>query len=384
MSAQRTLAASVLVPVRDRWDELERCVAAFAVQDVDVPGGAEVVLIDDGGRDVVGRVRCPDAGQVSVRLLRQERRGRSEARNAGVVAARGELLVFVDSDSVVDPGFLRAMVEAAETHPIAIAFQGNLRVDATKWVWRAEGWTRDRNPKGRHVCGPMVGSTTSTPVAVAVRRTYAASFDALFDPRAVRGEDTLILCRLRSDGHLPTFVEKATAVHRPRGSVPAYVLRHFEIGFRDASARGRLAAEGRLLSPVGCESYVNWCAYADWYQAGAVVGVTVLIAYGIEVSGRCAGGAACWASVVPCAVSRARWAIQAMDSSKGCRASREAARRCRSRRRRHHPLDDQGEAVKARSTAHHTVGAWRHLLGDPRPRSVMHSLTRRQSADRTR
>jgi hypothetical protein len=282
---ERTLAATVIIPVRDRWEELGRCIAAVTAQEV--PGGAEVIVIDDGSREDVDIGRQSRVGRIPVTVLRQERSGRSNARNTGVGAARGRLLIFLDSDAVPDVTFLPAMTRAAEENPSALAFQGNLRADDTTLVWRAEG--ARLSSIQRTYLQPDGRLDFFNTAAAAVRSSYVPASGELFEPEAVRGGDTLLLCRLRSEGHLPAFVETATAVHRPRGSLGAYLLRHFEVGFRGSPARSRLAGAGGLLSIGGrlrmLQEIARTCRRCP---DGALVGAIVLVAYGLEIIGRAA------------------------------------------------------------------------------------------------
>ena len=69
----------------------------------------EVIVVDDGSEDdtagVVAR-RAPAA-----RLIRQSRKGPAEARNAGVAAASGEYLAFLDADDLWIPDKLACQVD---------------------------------------------------------------------------------------------------------------------------------------------------------------------------------------------------------------------------------------------------------------------------------
>jgi glycosyltransferase involved in cell wall biosynthesis len=74
----------------------------------------EIVVVDDGSTDDTSEVasRYP-----SVRLIRQENRGLSAARNAGLAQSRGEHVVFLDSDDRLLPEALEVGVRELEAHP---------------------------------------------------------------------------------------------------------------------------------------------------------------------------------------------------------------------------------------------------------------------------
>lgn len=86
-------ALSVVIPVRNRPDEIVECVAAVrrAVAGV----AAEIVVVDDASSDETP-ARIASLGVSMVRMA--EPAGAAAARNAGVAHASAALLVFVDSD----------------------------------------------------------------------------------------------------------------------------------------------------------------------------------------------------------------------------------------------------------------------------------------------
>jgi len=91
---------SVVVPVRDSADTLQRCLAAISSSEW---RDFECVVVDDGSEDRSGEV----AAAFGFRVIRLESsRGPAAARNAGAAAARGRILLFVDADVVVKPDTL--------------------------------------------------------------------------------------------------------------------------------------------------------------------------------------------------------------------------------------------------------------------------------------
>jgi glycosyltransferase involved in cell wall biosynthesis len=99
----RAPSVSVVVCTHGRPDHLPRCLASLAELD---PAPSEVIVVDNdpGPRD--SRALIDGYGFTYVR---EDRRGLDNARNAGVRAASGELVMFTDDDCVVSPGWLRAL-----------------------------------------------------------------------------------------------------------------------------------------------------------------------------------------------------------------------------------------------------------------------------------
>ena len=94
------LAVSVVIPAFNRLDLLRPVLEAFAAHACAAP--FEVVVVDDGSDPPVDLRGLGDR----FRLHRQENRGRAAAVNAGIDAARGEVVVICDSDIVPAEGFV--------------------------------------------------------------------------------------------------------------------------------------------------------------------------------------------------------------------------------------------------------------------------------------
>lgn len=101
---------SVVVPVYNAQQNLSRCIDSILRQSY---RQLEVILVDDGSTDESGAVCDRYAMQDSrVRALHKKNGGVSQARNAGIQAASGTYLQFVDSDDILNEDFCRTMVES--------------------------------------------------------------------------------------------------------------------------------------------------------------------------------------------------------------------------------------------------------------------------------
>lgn len=121
---------SVVIPVRDGERTIARQLDALAAQSA--PGvGWEVVVADNGSRDATVAIvdAHPLGDRVPVRVAAAgPTRGVNVARNAGVAAARGELVLLCDADDRVRPGWIRAHTAALLGQAPAVA-AGPLLVD---------------------------------------------------------------------------------------------------------------------------------------------------------------------------------------------------------------------------------------------------------------
>lgn len=76
----------------------------------------EVIVVDDGSTDNSANI-VRELGNEKIKFISQLNSGVSAARNAGIMDARGEYVVFLDGDDVWDKDFLKAMVELIEEYP---------------------------------------------------------------------------------------------------------------------------------------------------------------------------------------------------------------------------------------------------------------------------
>ncbi|MCR5809446.1 MAG: glycosyltransferase [Clostridiales bacterium] len=94
---------SVIIPVYNAEKTLRRCVDSVLGQE---SADIEIILVNDGSTDGSGSI-CEEYSRMapSVRYISQKNGGVSAARNAGLDAAQGEYILFVDSDDHLPEGF---------------------------------------------------------------------------------------------------------------------------------------------------------------------------------------------------------------------------------------------------------------------------------------
>jgi glycosyltransferase involved in cell wall biosynthesis len=123
---------SVIIPTYDRHDYLAEALDSVLGQTVD---DWEAIVVDDGSPVCVAVPADP-----RVRLIRlDQNRGPASARNAGVEAARGEILCFCDDDDRFDTRRLEAIERHVDTAPITICWSRFMDGDAGPWRRRLEG-----------------------------------------------------------------------------------------------------------------------------------------------------------------------------------------------------------------------------------------------------
>ncbi|GAA1902269.1 glycosyltransferase [Lapillicoccus jejuensis] len=208
---------------------LDLVLGALAGQDHDGP--LEVVVADDGSPVAPG---TGAAGDLPVTVVRQERDGfrAAAARNLGVAASSGEVLLLLDGDTVPEPGYVAALSRLPALLPDALVVGRRRHADLTGWTpdavaaWFAgagsppeeleePGWLRDAYADSGDLL--RVDARSYRHVISAVLGLPRSLWDELggFDPtfRAYGGEDWELAHRAACAGAVLAHVRDAVAWH---------------------------------------------------------------------------------------------------------------------------------------------------------------------------
>ena len=99
---------SVIVPVFKAEKYIESCVSSILSQTY---GDFELILVEDGSPDRSGEI-CDAlaATDTRIRVIHKENGGAATARNAGLDAAKGDFIAFIDGDDCVHPQYLEFLL----------------------------------------------------------------------------------------------------------------------------------------------------------------------------------------------------------------------------------------------------------------------------------
>lgn len=114
---------SFVIPAYNEEAYLPACLDAIFAQIKDVPGGAEVIVVNNASTD---RTREVALGYPGVKLVDEPQKGLTFARQAGFKACSGELIANVDSDSRLTEGWVDTVLQAFDTEPKLVAISGPL------------------------------------------------------------------------------------------------------------------------------------------------------------------------------------------------------------------------------------------------------------------
>jgi len=112
MSNNETLKISIIIPVYNVQEYLEKCLLSVMKQKYK---NFEVIIIDDGSSDnsqSIYRKFLNIDSRIIVR--RQKNQGISDARNAGIKASTGDYIFFLDADDWIEPDYINNCVKVLE------------------------------------------------------------------------------------------------------------------------------------------------------------------------------------------------------------------------------------------------------------------------------
>lgn len=240
---------SVIIGVYNDWDSLEKCLKSLSQQQ-----GApsfEVVIVDDGSTRVVSDVLRSSDINHPLRFVRQAHGGISTARNTGMRNATGAVFFFTDCDCILDRNCLHELSDSITRHSDDNCFQLHLLGDSSHLVGKAEEL---------HLAA--IQSQTPLPdghirylntAGAAIRRSRTALNGRVFDPRALRGQDSLLLAELILSGEFPRFVPSAVVVHNVRLPLFQYIRKGFWTGYVEGKTYRIIRSLGVSIRTTGVE-----------------------------------------------------------------------------------------------------------------------------------
>ena len=188
---------SVVIPAYNAARFLPEAIASVRLQRHQP---LEIIVVDDGSTDdTASLVRSWS----DVRYIRQENQGPAAARNAGIVAAQGDLLDFLDADDLWTPNHLQVLMKPLLADPDLHFVWGSTRVVAMRD-------SRD----GTRECEVLHESVPSFLMGSALYRQSAFRAAGPFDARLRLGEDTDWFATARHKGLSMMHVDENVLIYR--------------------------------------------------------------------------------------------------------------------------------------------------------------------------
>jgi len=220
----------------------------------------EILIIDnstDNTKEVVqGFV---DRGRLPLIYMFTAIKNRSMALNRGIKAAKGEILIFIDSDMELDRGYLLAVIAAVKSYPDINVFGGRVLI---KWPFPKPSWVIADGPyqnidsvsaiydHGDHDKDYLEMHSIPSLGNIFLRKNIFENnlFREDLGPRDGKmgyGEDTEFFSRLKNKGEMMYYIKAALTYHNVEAhkiSKKYFLQRKYEMGQYDVKFRSLLGS----------------------------------------------------------------------------------------------------------------------------------------------
>ena len=301
---------SIVLPSCDREDDLRRCLVSLVAQQT--RHRLEIIVVDNRpSTRTARRVAQEFAGVV---VVDERRPGLSYARNAGILHARGEIVVATDDDVVAPTHWIETLLEpfaepqvsavTGNVLPLELETEAQCRFESYgglgKGFDRVEfgsGWFHHRRSA---VPTWLIGATANAAFRAAIFRVPGIGLmDEALGAGTPTGcsEDTYVFYRILKTGGTIVYSPDAYVWHRHRASMrdvrrqiyaysKGHVAYHLTTLLRDADRRALVRLAYSLPKTYAGRALARLRRQSDYPLASLLV----------EIAGNCAGPFALWRS----------------------------------------------------------------------------------------
>lgn len=240
---------SIVIPVRDRAGEIRRCLAAAAAVDY-LP--KEIIVVDDASSIPLREDELPGSCTV---IRFDQPCGPSVARNAGAQAARGSIVLFLDSDCILNRDALTIVDCLARQYPEMAVFNGIYVTPPS-----SENTANRFAALEMNFCFLNPPPTVFTALSAIRREVFmeTGGFDESLD--SPFADDVLLGWKLEELGYKTMFDYSLRALHLKQYTFSSYLANSFEHHavitcvflreMREADQGNRLEGENGFSMPI--------------------------------------------------------------------------------------------------------------------------------------
>jgi glycosyltransferase involved in cell wall biosynthesis len=220
-------SASIIIPAYNAEKTLQTCLDALLQQTIHPE---EIIVVDDGSTD---STRTIAESFSLVTLLSQKNQGPANARNVGAKKARGDIILFIDSDCIAEKNWLEEMLKPFEDEKV-VGVQGAYKTKQKSPIARFD--QMDIEYRYERMKKKDTIDWIGTYSAAYQRKVFmeAKGFDETF-PKA-SGEDSELSYRLAEKGMILKFAPSAIVYH----THPHSLLHYLRVKFFRAYWRTRM------------------------------------------------------------------------------------------------------------------------------------------------
>ncbi|MCM4158765.1 glycosyltransferase family 2 protein [Antarcticibacterium flavum] len=257
---------SIIIPTYNR----AYCLPA-AIDSVSEQKGVrwELIIIDDGSTDATRSILDSYKDVAQIRHYYQEHRGVSAARNHGVFRAKGDYLIFLDSDDSFQPGLLKCLREEEYWKFDLICWEVLKKVDGKSSHWKPVGLEKIYN-----------NITASFLAGSACYKKKIFEEAGGFDPSINFGENyelgirisqlkdlkVHIISRLFLIYNINTKLRESNSVQNKLLSIENLLVKHKELYLFDPLSHARLVYQIGLLKQQSGKSSEAMRLYIQAYK----------------------------------------------------------------------------------------------------------------------
>ncbi len=220
---------SIVVPAFNEEKNIERSITSLLNQDF--KGKYEIIVVNDGSTDNTEKTvkEIIKKSENKIKLLNQPNQGPAAARNAGAKIAKGKIVLFTDSDCVVEKGWIKEMVEPFKNKEV-VGVQGRYKIYnkeslVARFVQYEIEERYQRMEKQKYI--DFIGSYSA-----GYRKDVFLKFGG-FDTsfKKASGEDPEISYRIADKGMKMVFAPKAVVYHSHPDTLKRYLKMKYGRGY---------------------------------------------------------------------------------------------------------------------------------------------------------
>ena len=255
---------SIIVPVYDVENYLQKCIDSILAQTLT---DFELILVEDGSPDNCPALCDAAAKDARVRVLHQKNGGLSAARNAGLDAARGEWIGFVDSDDYIAPEMYETLYKAVQSTGADLALCDYVKVDENGALCTQ---THVAVPQKSLTGRELLQKAYWTTVQIAWNKLYRRSlFAQLRYPVGKLNEDFFVIPEICLNTQRAVVVPEVLYYYVQRSDSimgKSRTLRHYD-GAEAAQHYWNCLVENRVYETLPAAAECTFCVVSKIYWA---------------------------------------------------------------------------------------------------------------------
>jgi len=242
---------SIIIPTYNTDVVLIQCIEALCNQSVDKKC-FEVIVINDGGRTEIDEKLKLFENQLTIRYFYQKNKGPAAARNLGIKNSKGDMILFLDDDSLPTKNWFKAVIKAWERFPDFDGIGGYTisevtdsiycRVNSDFFNWYLEQYSGKELHPFLVTCNAGFKKSTLNKVG---------NFDESF--KKASGEDRDLNIKISKIGGKLKLDKNILVYHDRDLTFRSYIKKHFNYG----KAAHNIYARYPELSYLSSDSYFD-------------------------------------------------------------------------------------------------------------------------------